>query len=168
MCAVKGQGKYIIGIFVMIAAISIGMMGQFATEYVLHQAFVNMNENYARYESMTHSYMILNDGRNNVGNHSELNNDFDTSDCTFNSVGTDEGDRYEIAFIAASTGTDFADGDCTYTRDHYFEEPQFDSPYLFSSPWSATFPEMAYWSVGDGGGTGKSFYMHTRVTPESE
>ncbi|MFB6116454.1 MAG: hypothetical protein ABEK10_02970 [Candidatus Nanosalina sp.] len=163
----KGQGKYIIGVFVMIAAISIGMMGQFATRYVLEQAFINMNENYVRYESLTHSYMVLNNGVNNVENHTEMSEDLIASPrCRFDSgVVINEGERYRIAFTALET--DFSSsGDCSYTIGHYFDEPDFKSPHLASIPYMGVYPDMALWSPGDGGGRGKSFYMHTRVKPE--
>lgn len=162
----KGQGKYIIGIFVMIAAISIGMMGQFATRYVLEQMFINMNENSARYESLTHSYMALNDGVNNVGNHSDINDHLTSSPrCMFTSDRVpDEGERYRLAFTALQT--DFGSGDCSYPIGHYFDDPDFKSPNLFSAPFIGVYPDMAFWSPADGGGRGKSFYMHTRVKPE--
>lgn len=162
----KGQGKYIIGVFVMIAAISIGMMGQFATRYVLEQMFINMNENYARYESLTHSYMVINDGVNNVGNHSDISGSLtDTPRCMFTSDrAPNEGERYRLAFTMIETSFS-SSGYCSYPEDHYFDNPEFKSPNLFSAPFVAVYPDIAFWSP-HGGQDGKSFYLHTRVEPE--
>lgn len=165
----KGQGKYIIGIFVMIAAIAIGMMGQFATKYVLSQAFVNMNENFARYESLTHSYMIVNNDVNNVGNHTEMSAYLtDNPRCHFTSsdIVVDEGERYRIAFTDLEGS--FGGGDCSYLPDHYFEEPDFNSPNLFSAPFISVYPKLAFWSPAENEARGKSFYIHTRVEPERD
>ncbi|MFB6115607.1 MAG: hypothetical protein ABEK04_04890, partial [Candidatus Nanohalobium sp.] len=77
-----------------------------------------------------------------------------------------EGERYRVAFTALET--DFGGGDCSYPVGHYFDKPEFDSPHLFSAPFLGVFPEIAFWSRADGGGMGKSFYMHTRVKPERD
>lgn len=164
----KGQGKYIIGIFVMIAAISIGMMGQFATRYVLEQAFMNMNENFARYESLTHSYMIVNNDMNNVGNHTEMATHLsETPRCHFSStVVPDEGERYRVAFTNLEGS--FGGGGCSYDPQHYFTEPDFNSPNLFSAPFMGVYPDLAFWSPAQDESRGKSFYIHTRVEPDRE
>ena len=165
----KGQGKYIIGIFVMIAAIAIGMMGQFATRYVISQAFINMNEYFARYESLTHTYMIVNNDMNNVGNHTEMAGYLtDTPRCHFTSSGIvpDEGERYSVAFT--NLEGNFGGGGCSYPPEHYFEEPDFNSPHLFSAPFMSVYPNLAFWSPAVDESRGKSFYIHTRVEPERD
>lgn len=161
----KGQGKYIVGVYVMVAAISLSLLGMFATKFVISQALINMNENFARYESLTHTYMITNNDINNMGNHSELDDDLGSSPCGFNTdVVIDEGDRYEVAIMEIDGGSF---GSCTYNYYHNFDEPDFKSSHLTSSSYSGLFPYLPYWSK-DGGSSGKSFYIQTLVEPERD
>ncbi|MFB6241979.1 MAG: hypothetical protein ABEJ36_04205 [Candidatus Nanosalina sp.] len=159
----KGQAKYVVGVFIMIAAISMGMIGNFVTSYTLQEALVSMNENQARYDSLIHSYMILNGGQNFVLNQTEMKDDLSTTskDYVCNIDGTwvlDHGPRYRVSFKWLEA--DIKSGGCTAPAGHYYDQPKFRSPGLFLSPYIGAFPDLAFYGTANGG---KNFYIHTRV-----
>lgn len=165
----KGQGKYVIGVFVMVAAIAIGLVGETATEYTLSVALTSMDENFARYDSMVHSYMILNDGTNGVANHEDMADDLTSlshdQQCSFDgSWGVDHGSSHRVTFTNLEGAV--GNGDCSVPPGYYYDDDiSFDSPGLFAVPYYGVYPDMAFYSPADGG---KNFYMHTRVKPERD
>lgn len=168
--SLKGQGKYVIGVFIMIAAIVIGGIGEFATEYTLNTALNSMNENYARYDSMVHSYMIVSDDINNVENHSRMADDLSTVSgyklCQIDSsYGLDRGSDYRITFTNLEGNV--WDGSCTALPGYHYtdDDVSFKSPGLTKAPYIGVYPDIAFYSPHDGG---KNFYIHTRVKPDRD
>lgn len=70
----KGQSNYIVGVGVLVFCVGFYAMNNFAMSYVIENARQDMNQNFARYESAVHTYMIINEGRTSVNNKINENN----------------------------------------------------------------------------------------------
>jgi hypothetical protein len=161
----KGQSNYIVGVGAMVFAVTFFALNSWAQAYVLNSAMNDMNDNFARYESAVHSYMIINEGRTSVNN--KINQDvlggnlsgftgFDHLCYINGDPGWNHpGEEYKLAFYP-----DIKGGTCSPDSSSDLEFPEMRSYGILMLP--MYFPKLQFYGTENGG---QIYYVQTRVEP---
>lgn len=167
----KGQSRYIVGVGVMVFAVSFYALNSWAMSYVLTSAVADMDQNFARYESAVHSYMVINDdGSSPVNNKINENNlaanltQFSSYDslCYFDGdLGWNHPDEYKMTFYSGQgLNTITGSGECTPDNYADLEYPGGLTSYgLLMLP--MYFPMLQFYGTNND----KIYYVQTRVEP---
>jgi hypothetical protein len=171
----KGQSRYLVGAGVLVFVIVFYGLTMFSMEYVLQNAFNDMEENHWRYESAAHSYMMMNGGVGGINyriNDNKLastmsefslasNREWD--DLCYSEpagdterYGIEHPDRYKSTFLLNKPGS----GECYIGNSNdYLSYPSMQSFGIIRLP--MFFPYMQFYGTE----SQKLFYLQTRVGP---